>query len=116
MSKFGNWAVRHAVSSSGATRFAITSVRQSNDCSVVRSTTPALRISATARSTKVSGSTTVSPEVGVIFVSRSNRTFGSRAFANANSSASVGTRSPSRASCSGHCLPYEVDGFTRPTS
>ena len=53
-----------AVGSSGASFFASTSVRQSNDCTVTRSATPASRTASTTRRAKVAGSTVSSGRVG----------------------------------------------------
>ena len=89
--------VRHAVSIAGRAASTATSVRQSNDCSVVRSAMPAARIARDRRAARTSpGRRSSSPDVGVILVSRLKRTGLPLSPQSANSSASVGKRSPSR--------------------
>ena len=83
-------AVRQAVAIDGSMRFAATSVRQSNDCRVVREDMPALRTASTTICAKASASSVASPERGVILVSRLKRTGFAALRASSNSAASVG--------------------------
>jgi hypothetical protein len=70
---------------------------------VARFVTPASRIAATSAVANVSGSATVSPEVGVILVSMLKCT--PLSFASANTSVSLGMRVPSTATCVGNPAP-----------
>ena len=88
VSKFESSEVRQAVSISGAIFLAMASVRQSKDCSVVLALMSAARMRSTTSRTNMSGSTVVSPLIGVIFVSMSMRT--AVGLTSAMSSSSVG--------------------------
>ncbi len=74
VSKFSASAVRQTRSISGAMRLSAMSVRQSNDCTLVRAARPAARIAAATAVANASGSGVSAPEVGVILVSMLKRT------------------------------------------